>query len=91
MARIPGADPAKLGFLHGLFTRLVYRITKRKLSKTVGRDVPVIVPVQVNAHHARILWGYLQMTQAQMAGSLVDSHFKHLAELRAATLIGCPF
>jgi hypothetical protein len=84
MARIAGADPKKQGFLSGLFTRLVYSMTKRKLGR-------VVVPVQIIAHHPRILWGYGQMEQSLAGSKLVDSELKHLAEMRVATLVGCPF
>jgi len=84
MARIPGADPKRQGWLSGLFTRIVYGRVKRKLGR-------VIAPVQVTAHHSRILWGYGQMEQSLAASSLVDARLKHLAEIRVATLVGCPF
>jgi len=54
MARIRGADPSKQGLLSGLFTRIVYAMTRRK----VGR---VVMPVQLVAHHPKLLWGYGQM------------------------------
>ena len=57
MARIDGADPNKQGFLHGLFTRIIYSMVKRK----VGR---VVMPAKIAAHHGKILWGYGQMEQS---------------------------
>jgi len=84
MARIAGADPKRQGWLSGLFTRIVYGMTKRKLGR-------VIAPVQVTAHHSRILWSYGQMEQTLAASSLVDVRLKRLAEIRVATLVGCPF
>ncbi len=84
MARIAGVDPQQQGFLSGLFTRIVYALTKRKLGH-------VIAPVQITAHHPRILWGYGQMEQSLSSRSLVDPVLKHLAEIRVATLVGCPF
>ena len=50
MTRMHGADPSQQGFLRVLFTRLVYAMTRRK----VGR---VVMPVQVAAHHSKLLWG----------------------------------
>ena len=67
-----------------LFVGAVYYLTKRK----VGR---VVMPVQVTAHHPKILWGYGQMEQSQLMSKLVDAKLKGLAELRVATLVGCPF
>lgn len=84
MARILGADPSKQGLLRGLFTRIVYAMTKRK----VGR---VVMPVQLVAHHPKLLWGYGQMEQSFASSHMVDAGLKDLAQLRIATLIGCPF
>jgi hypothetical protein len=84
MARIEGADPRKQGLFQGLFTRLIYSLTKRK----VGRAV---MPVRIAAHHAKLLWGYGQMEQSLLGSRLVEEPLKNLGELRVATLVGCPF
>jgi hypothetical protein len=84
MARIRGVDPSKQELLSGLFTRIVYLMTKRK----VGR---VVMPVQLVAHHPRLLWGYGQMEQSFASSQLVGADVKDLAQLRVATLVGCPF
>ncbi len=84
MARIGAADPSQQGVFHGLFTRIVYSMTKRK----VGR---VVMPVKIAAHHAKLLWGYGQMEQSLFSSKLVDAGLKNLAQLRVATLVGCPF
>ena len=84
MARIRGADPGQQGLLRGLFTRNVYSMTRRK----VGR---VVVPVQITAHHPKLLWGYGQMEQSLASSHTVDTPLKDLAQLRVATLVGCPF
>jgi alkylhydroperoxidase family enzyme len=84
MARTQGANPSQQGLVKGLFTRLVYRLTKRK----VGR---VVMPVQIVAHHSKILWGYGQMEQSLLSSRLVDASLKDIAQLRVATLVGCPF
>jgi hypothetical protein len=84
MARMGGADPSKQGLLHGLFTRIIYALVKRK----VGR---VVMPAKIAAHHAKILWGYGQMEQSLLSSQLVDAALKNLAQLRVATLVGCPF
>jgi hypothetical protein len=84
MARIPGASASEGGLLHRLFKKIVYSMTQRRLGR-------VIVPIQVTAHHPKIFWGYCQMEQSQMGGHLVDHRLKGLAELRVATLVGCPF
>jgi len=84
MARIQGAQPSQQGPLSGLLTRIVYALTKRK----VGR---VVMPVQIVAHHPKLLWGYGQMEQSLASSHLVEDALKNLAQLRVATLIGCPF
>ena len=84
MARIRGAEPGQQGLASGMLTRIVYALTKRK----IGR---VVTPVQLMAHHTRLLWGYGQMEQSMASSHLVDDALKVLAELRAATLVGCPF
>jgi hypothetical protein len=84
MARIPGVQPSQQGLFSGLFTRIVYALTKRKLGR-------VVLPVQVTAHHPQILWGYGQMEQSLFSSHRVETALKDLATLRVATLIGCPF
>jgi hypothetical protein len=83
MARIQGAQASDQGLI-GLFTRIVYALTKRK----VGR---VVIPVQIVAHHPKILWGYAQMEQSLASSHLVEADLKNLGQLRVATLVGCPF
>jgi len=84
MARIPGAPVQRGGPIRRLFVQLVYFLTRRRLGR-------VIMPIQVTAHHPKILWGYLQMEQSQMGSKLINPKLKGLAELRVATLVGCPF
>ena len=84
MARIAGAPSNQGGLFRRLFVGLVYWLTKRRLGH-------VIMPVQVTAHHPTILWGYGQMERSQASSKLVDARLKGLAELRVATLVGCPF
>jgi hypothetical protein len=84
MARIPGASSNQGGPLRRLFVALIYWLTRRRLGH-------VIMPVQVTAHYPKLFWGYIQMEQSQMGAQLVDHKLKGLAELRVATLVGCPF
>jgi hypothetical protein len=84
MARIPGASSHQGGLIRRLFAGIVYSLTQRRLGK-------IIMPIQVTAHHPKILWGYCQMEQSQMGSKLIDHKLKTLAELRVATLVGCPF
>lgn len=84
MARISGAPRNQGGLIRRLLVGIVYSLTQRRLGR-------VIMPIQVTAHHPRIFWGYLQMEQSQMGSKLIDAKLKGLAELRVATLFGCPF
>jgi hypothetical protein len=84
MARISGAPVNQGGLFHRWLVRIVYFLTQRKLGR-------VVMPVQIAAHHGKILWGYGQMEQSLMGSNLVDDKLKGLAQLRVATLIGCPF
>jgi hypothetical protein len=84
MARISGASLNQGGLFGRLFRRIVYSLTKKKLGH-------VVMPVQVTAHHPKIFWGYGQMEQSQSSSKLVDAKLKGLAQLRVATLVGCPF
>jgi hypothetical protein len=84
MARIHGAPPNQGGLIRRLFVGIVYSLTRRRLGR-------VIMPVQVTAHHPKVFWGYIQMEQSQASSQLIDGRLKRLAELRVATLVGCPF
>jgi hypothetical protein len=84
MARISGAPLNQGGMFSRLFLRIVYSLTKKRLGH-------VVMPVQVTAHHPKILWGYGLMEQTQLSSKLVDAKLKGLVQLRAATLVGCPF
>jgi len=84
MTRVSGARQNQGGLRRRLYVSLVYFFTRRRLGH-------VILPLQVTAHHGRIFWGYTQMERVQMSSKLVDAKLKGLAELRVATLVGCPF
>jgi hypothetical protein len=80
MPRIRGVEANQAG----LVTRFLYWITRRK----VGR---VIMPFKVTAHQPRLLLAVGGMEMAQQALRTFDAKLKALAEIKAATLVGCPF
>lgn len=80
MARIEGLRPGKAG----IYARILYWITRRKFGR-------VLMPVQVTAHHTRLLRAMAAMEMGQAAARSVDNKLKALASIKAATLIGCPF
>ncbi|MGC9947368.1 MAG: hypothetical protein ABSF64_13445 [Bryobacteraceae bacterium] len=80
MARIEGIGDKQAD----LFTRTVYGAVRRKLG-----SVPE--PMRITAHQPRLLAALGGMEMAQEAMRTVDPLVKALAEIKAATLIGCPF
>lgn len=80
MARLEGVDRKKAG----LFVRLVYFMTKRK----IGR---VVTPVKITVHHPRLLRAYGHMEMGREAATTVPLQRKRLAQVKVAMPIGCPF
>jgi len=80
MARIRGVEANEAG----LFTRFLYWMTRRK----VGR---VILPLKITAHQPRLLFAVGGMEMGQQGLRSLDAKLKVLAEIKAATLVGCPF
>ena len=80
MARIEGVSDQKAG----LVVRLAYWYLRRRF-----RQVPE--PVRVVAHHPKLFRAYLRFELAFERSRLVDARLKGLAQIKAATLIGCPF
>ncbi len=78
MARIPDAKP------RGLFARMIFFFTRRKLGKVAG-------PLRVTAHHNQLLVGTGFMERAQANATCVPLALKALAGIRTSTLVGCPF
>ena len=84
MARIAPPRPGS----RGLFGELLAKFVFYKSKKMLGRAV---MPLQVLSHRSKLLWGQGQMEQAQLGSHLVPAQLKNLAEIRVASLIGCPF
>jgi len=80
MARIEGIQPKDAG----LFTRFAYWFTKRAWGH-------VMEGVKIAAHSPRLLRGIGQMEMAQAKLKSVDPVLVALAEIKVATMIGCPF
>jgi hypothetical protein len=86
MARIAGLEREQVGWL----TRLIYRFTCRSLRQLTGQD-KLPEPIKIVAHHPSLLRAVGRMEMAQGSAGAVDRKLKHLAGLRASTLVGCPF
>ncbi len=90
MARIAGvsADQASL------MTRVVYRFMRRGMGKLTG-SAPArgsgIEPIEVWAHHPRMLSGMGKFQQAVRKANGVDERIKNLMELKGAQMIGCEY
>ena len=67
-----------------LIARIVFFFSKRKVGKVTS-------PIRVMALNTPILWGYGQMELGQEKAKGVSHTIKLLADLRIATLVGCPF
>ena len=78
MATIPGVESKDAG----LFVRLVYWFTKRRLGQ-------IIEPISVTAHHPRLLRALAAMETGQQAAKSVEPGLKNLASLKVALQIGC--
>jgi hypothetical protein len=86
MARIKGLELHQVGW----YTRLIYWFVRRGVKKSTGRG-QLVEPVKITAHHPRLLKAYAQMELGQGAAASVPASLKALAEVKTATLIGCPF
>ncbi len=78
MARLAGAPKP------GLIARVAYWMAKRKVGK-------VPEPIEIIAHHPRLLRGLGGMEMAQEAAKTVDGSLKLLAQIKVAMRVGCPF
>ena len=67
-----------------LIARIVFFFSKRKVGKVTN-------PIRIMALNTPILWGYGQMELGQEKAKGVSHTIKLLADLRIATLVGCPF
>jgi alkylhydroperoxidase family enzyme len=80
MPRIEGVPAGKAGW----FARLVYWFSRKKFGK-------VPTAVEVYAHSTPVLLGAGMFEMAAGKWRAVEPRVRHLAELRVATLVGCPF
>ena len=78
--RIEGVSKSKAS----LFVRLIYWFSKRRLGKIAD-------PLRIIGHHSRVMFGYGMFELAYERATLVESRLKDLAQIKAATLVGCPF
>jgi hypothetical protein len=80
MARIEGVDKSNAGW----FARFVYAMARKRLGKMPE-------PLAIQAHHGAIFKGNAAFEYALEHAKLVDHKLKALAEIKASSLIGCPW
>ena len=73
-------DPSRAG----LFARFVFRYSKRKYGR-------VLDSLPITAHSSALFRGAVDMEKAQQRLHAVDPKLVALAEIKAATIIGCPY
>lgn len=78
--RIEGIAKSKAG----LFVRFVYWFSQRRFGKVAD-------PLRVTGHHPWVSFGQGMFELAGERAHLVESRLKDLAQIKAATLVGCPF
>ncbi len=78
--RIEGVSKDKAG----LFVRLSYWFSQRRFGKVAD-------PFRVMGHHSWVSFGAGMFELASERSHLVESRLKDLAQIKAATLVGCPF
>ena len=91
MARIDGVQAADAG----LKVKLVYWFMRKGMTKMTGRAPAAgssgIEPIEVWAHHPKMLSGMGKFQQAVRTAQTVDQRLKNLVELKGAQMIGCEF
>lgn len=80
MARIEGVSAKRAGW----WVRVADWAARRRLGRSVE-------PVRILGHSSRLLFGVGAFEWALDGAAAVPSRLKELAQIRAATLVGCPF
>jgi hypothetical protein len=80
MARMKGAQENKAG----MFARIIYGMARRRLGKLPE-------PMTVVANHPKLFKGYVAFEWALDRSRRVEGKLKSLAQVKVATLVGCPF
>lgn len=80
LMRIAGVSESKTG----LFNRLVFWMARRRLGKVAD-------PLKALGHHGWVMFGNGMFEMASERARKVEGRLKELAQIKAATLVGCPF
>jgi len=88
MARIAGVSASEAG----VGVKVAYHFTRRGVGKIAGRETDqMLEPAEILAHSPKLLSGYGKIEQAIAGLNRVDRHLSDLAELKAATMMGCEY
>ncbi|PVU81417.1 carboxymuconolactone decarboxylase family protein (plasmid) [Cellulomonas sp. WB94] len=72
--------------------RITYWFTARAIERLTDRRLEAMIePIQVYARNPRLLRGYAAIERATAGLHALPKRLRALAELRAATMIACPF
>ena len=74
--------------------KLVYWFMRKGMRKLTGREAAHgtgIEPIEIWAHHPKMMSGMGKFQQAVRKGTAVEERTKHLVELKGAQIIGCEF
>ncbi len=76
----------------GLSTKIAFFFTRRKLRQLAGSETAgMLEPLRMYAHIPKLLSAYGRLEQAQSALRMLSPRHHALAELKAASIIGCAY
>lgn len=78
--RIEGVSESRTS----LFNRLVFRLSRRRTGK-------VLDPLKVMGHNGWVILGNVLFEVSGERARRVGGRLKELAQIKAATMVGCPF
>lgn len=76
----------------GLGAKIAFFFTKRKLAQMTGLETAgMLEPLRMYAHIPRLLSAYGKLEQAEAKLDILSPRHRALAELKAATTVGCEY
>ncbi|ETW26786.1 carboxymuconolactone decarboxylase family protein [Mycobacterium gastri] len=76
----------------GPAAKIAFYFTRRKLAKLTGRHTAAMLePLRMYAHIPRLLSAYGRLEQAESKLDMLSPRVRALAELKAATTVGCEY
>lgn len=88
MSRLQGVSDREAG----LGARIAFFFTKRKLAQMAGLETAgMLEPLRMYAHIPQLLSAYGKLEQAEAKLDILSPRHRALAELKAATTVGCEY